>query len=93
MDQVNQILRVQCTERLVYWKHHHGVLGRTHLHSEGIHLNDQGQKALSASGKSLFVTTSIHCSSLKASWLTLSRQLMGVISLDKFGLFFFIIFR
>jgi len=49
VDQVNQILRVQCTGRLVYWKHHHGVLGHTHLHSDGVHLNDQGQKALRAS--------------------------------------------
>ena len=44
VDQVNQILRVQCTGRLVYWKHHHGVLGRTHLHFDGIHVNDQGKR-------------------------------------------------
>jgi len=49
VDQVNQILRVQCTGRLVYWKHRHGVLGRTNLRSDGIHLNNQGHKALRAS--------------------------------------------
>jgi len=61
VDQVNQIIRVQCTDRLVYWKHHHGVLGCTHLHPEGIHLNDQGQMALHASVSEQFLNgTSAH---------------------------------
>jgi len=49
VDRVNDLLKARCTGKIVFWRHHHGVLGGRHLHEDGIHLNEHGQKAFQSS--------------------------------------------